>query len=646
MLLLKHIFIVCLNFHYGEAPYSYLQLQIVTDFSFSVGLTEMYACIVLLLAIPQVTAQSSSGPVENVTWTSQQVTVSRPVPPVPRMTCRDVTSNGTSACPLGYYCRNGTCKCLAAPQGTISCSKGDLAIIHCYCATYNTEKSLLQIGKCVYNCLNNTDLSTYTSYRPLPSDGDSLNATVCSYLNRAGALCGRCLPQQYMTAYSYNFTCMHCHHVIWNWFRYIMAAYLPLTLFYFIVLFFKVNVVSSSLHAVVLGSQIMSWPQMCRILHLNYPQIDGAIKVLLSLYGIWNLDFFRPFYTDICLEIGNLPTLALDYVIAVYPLLLMIISYLLIVLYDRNYRVVTIMWRPFRLLFSLFRRNWDIRTSVIDAYATFFLLSFMKFLSVSFDLLVPTKVCNLHGDQHNYSWVLYYAGDIEYFGKEHLPYGILAIAVTCVFVILPTVTLAFYQFAFFQKFLNLFPFRWYILHTFVDSFQGCYKNGTEPGTRDCQWFSAAYLVLRCICFLLYGITLNSAFYPSFILFMFSFILLLVLVQPYKTSASRHLKTNIVFLIIISMFFEAFSSVSVSNIRANTTFLVLASCLSLIPLVCIVVLMFHGIFCRKQFYLELANRFRSRFRGYEALGDSAEDVDSDRVVNPQEYPAIPVRPLVD
>ena len=74
---------------------------------------------------------------------------------------------------------------------------------------------------------------------------------ICSYLNRTGALCGT-IPQQYMSAYSYNFTCMHCHHVIWNWFRYIMAAYLPLTLFHFIVLFFKGEcIVSGSLHAVV-----------------------------------------------------------------------------------------------------------------------------------------------------------------------------------------------------------------------------------------------------------------------------------------------------------------------------------------------------------------------------------------------------------
>ena len=175
---------------------------------------------------------------------------------------------------------------------------------------------------------------------------------------------------------------------------------------------------SGSLHAVVLGSQMMSMPQFCRILHPSDTQIDNPIKVLLSLYGIWNLDFFRPFYSDICLGIGILPTLALDYVIAVYPLLLMIISYQLIVLYDMNYRVVTIMWRPFRLLFSLFRRNWNIKTSVVDAYATLFLLSFVKFLSVSFDLLVPTKVYNLPGDHYNYTLALYYAGDIEYFASS------------------------------------------------------------------------------------------------------------------------------------------------------------------------------------------------------------------------------------
>ena len=151
---------------------------------------------------------------------------------------------------------------------------------------------------------------------------------------------------------------------------------------------------------------------------------------------------------------GPLPTLALDYAIVVYPILLMVFTYLLIVLYDRNYRVITAMWRPFRVLFSYYRRNWDVRTSVIDSYATFFLLSNVKFLSVSFDLLVPTRVYELHQHHYNYSLGLYYAADIEYFGSEHLPYGILAIIMCLFFVILPVTTLALYPFSFFQRFLS------------------------------------------------------------------------------------------------------------------------------------------------------------------------------------------------
>ena len=157
-----------------------------------------------------------------------------------------------------------------------------------------------------------------------------------------------------------------------------MAAYLPLTLFYVVILFFKINVTSSYFLAVIVYCQSLSLPFFSRLImnvivyNTNLSSFITACKIFLSIYGIWNLDFFRPFYSDICLGMGPLPTLALDYLIAVYPLLLMVITYLLIVLYDRNYRVITAMWRPLRVLFSYYRRNWDVRTSVIDSYATFF----------------------------------------------------------------------------------------------------------------------------------------------------------------------------------------------------------------------------------------------------------------------------------
>ena len=147
------------------------------------------------------------------------------------------------------------------------------------------------------------------------------------------------------------------------------------------------------------------------------------LKIFLTLHGIWNLDFFRPFYSDICLGIGFLPTLALDYAIAVYPLLLMVVIYLLVKLYDENYRVIVFLWKPFKIIFSFFKRNWNIRSSLIDSFATFFLLSNIKFLSVTFDLLAPVPIYKLLQSGYNQTWGLYSVGDIEYFGKEHLPYA-------------------------------------------------------------------------------------------------------------------------------------------------------------------------------------------------------------------------------
>ena len=265
-------------------------------------------------------------------------------------------------CPPGLFCEEGACQCADLyPFDIISCNGTASSLLDCYCATWDRDGNVTLTGSCVYSCFE-------VYYVPLPQEIDKLNDKMCKQWRRTGALCGRCLPDHYPLAYSFNVTCVLCPHVGWNWFRYMMAAYVPLTLFYVMILFLKINVTSSYLLAVVVYCQSLSIPAFSRLIMIvvfyesNFSFIT-ADKIFLSLYGIWNLDFFRPFYSDICLGMGPLPTLALDYAIAVYPLLLMVITYLLIVLYDRNYRVITAMWRPFRVLFSYYRRNWDVRTS-------------------------------------------------------------------------------------------------------------------------------------------------------------------------------------------------------------------------------------------------------------------------------------------
>ena len=574
-----------------------------------------------------------SGPLMAASWSHQNV-------------CSN--DSHENLCPPGLFCttpilanhtqkqnKGGECVCGGHyPQDIMLCDQAQVSsyVLDCFCATFSESRNLIQVGACFFNCGNLTKEKFHDDvYHALDRNVSCLNDNMCGYFKREGTLCGRCQSNHYPLAYSFDLRCMKCQHVGWNWGRYIMAAYLPLTVFYLFVLFFKINAVSSHLHPVIFYSQFISIPAMSRIvlsaIHTK-PVYLRVAKALLSFYGIWNLDFFKPYYTDICLRTSMLGTLALDYAIAVYPLFLMLITYFLIVLYDRNYKVVTTTWKPFRALFTLFRRNWDIRTSVIDVYATFFLLSNIKFLSVTFDLLVPTHVYDINPNNYSKTLVLYYSGDVKYFGEEHLPYAILALFMLMVFVIIPTVIFSLYPFAFFQKFLNVIPCRWHVLHTVMDAFQGCYKDGTEPGSRDCRWFTAIFLVFRPILFLIYTFTLSSAYFALSAIAILLLVLLIINIQPFKSQVARYMKINSTFLIFLAIFHMSLTGLDVAGIKVHRyikTFYVITVLTGVIPLVYAFLMIFYWIFSRRRFGLKLAYKIKAWKGGYEHFDGNEDDI---------------------
>ena len=76
----------------------------------------------------------------------------------------------------------------------------------------------------------------------------------------------------------------------------------------------------------------------------------------------------------ICVNVDTLQTLALDYVITFYPLILLVVTYALIQVHTCNFRIIRLMCRPFRRCTEHFRSQWDVRTSIVEAFATFLLL--------------------------------------------------------------------------------------------------------------------------------------------------------------------------------------------------------------------------------------------------------------------------------
>ena len=92
----------------------------------------------------------------------------------------------------------------------------------------------------------------------------------------------------------------------------------------------------------------------------------------------------------------------------------------------------------------VFRKNWDIRTSLIDSFAT---LLYLKFLSVAYDLLLPVYVYQLPPSGNlTISRRLFYDASIPYFGREHLPYAVVAIVALAFFAVLPAMVLLLYPF--------------------------------------------------------------------------------------------------------------------------------------------------------------------------------------------------------
>ena len=527
---------------------------------------------------------------------------------------------------LCIVCNDGLSKCGHIPHDILQCrSQGNISVLDCHCITYSEseKESQAEIGNCVYNCINKRR-SEFTDpmYHTLPKNTSDSNEVLCGKeFFRDGTLCGKCKDGYFPQVYSFNLTCVKCPHGRANWWKFVLIAFLPLTIFYFIVVFFKINASSPNLYGIIGYSQAMTMPGLARLITLslrNHPTYLTGWKFVGSLYGIWNLDFFRAFDLGICLGTDTLQTLSLDIAVGIYPLMLMVLSYVLIDLYDRNFRLLVILWKPFRKVFGLFRRNWEIRTSVIDAFSTFFLLSNIKLLSVSFDLLIPVKVYRLSSSKgFHHSWWLFFDATIPYFKEKHLPYAILAIVMLFVFVFIPVVLLILYPFRWFQKLLNIFPFRWYILHTFMDSFYGCYKNGTQPGTRDCRWFASLFYILRFLFFIIALFTLNSMFFIFCSMCLILFAILLLNIDPFKADLSRYSDINIFFILLLASWCVSMTGVNIAILLqydAMFVYFILAGIFGVLPIFYVPAIITYWMFSHRKFAFEFVRRIQALRQG--------------------------------
>ena len=314
-----------------------------------------------------------------------------------------------------------------------------------------------------------------------------------------------------------------------SWWLYITAAFLPVTVFIVVILAFRISVISPKLHGFVCFSQIVASPIQLRVIiaatKYTTPAVRTLSKIIATLYGVWNLDFFRMLISGICLHLNTLQVLALDYLIAVYPMLLMVVAYVLVELHNCGFKPILILWKPFHYFSVRFRREWDIQTSLVDAFVTFFILSTTKLFSVSFELLMPTTLHVANGDTLGLH--LYYDANIEYMKHEHIYYALLALTVLGLSMLLPLSLIVLSTFSCVRDRL-----RFRIVRDFLYTLQMYYKDGTN-GTRDCRWFAGYYPACLFGTYLLYAFTLNTFLYLIVTVYYIIAAIIVLLVEPYK-----------------------------------------------------------------------------------------------------------------
>ena len=560
-----------------------------------------------------------------------------------------VDAHDNPSCPTWFFpdsSLNNTCQCGNDIEGAVKCdnSTKEVSILPCYCMTY-AESTGPVVGTCFYNCINRKKIEV-ALYHPLPSNVTSLN--LCEYFNRAGQLCGKCKENYSIPVYSYDLKCVQCSSSQLGWVMYILVAFLPLTVFFILVLSCRLSATSPKLSAFVFVSQTVALGANVRIIlgQLEpYPTAQKLTKVILSLYGIWNLDFFRTLIPHICVDIDTLEALALDYAIAFYPLILLVITYAFIEVHACNFKALQFMSSQFN---RCARFQWNVRTSIVESFATFLLLSYIKFLSVSFDLLVPTRVYHVNGSL--VGMYLYYDATIEYFGDKHLPFAVLALFVMLVFIFFPLLLLLLYPMRFFQRCLGRCGVRWHALHIFIDAFQGYYKDGTN-GTRDCRYFATALLICRIVLFLIFAFSPTALFYGVAVLVFMGLAMAIAITQPYKAEFSMYNTVDSILVLVLALACAAAVCVDQTRLKAWkwTTFsIILLFLISVVPLLYISFVTLHWLCTRRKLGQSVIMKIRRWIRKDPrrmVVLDSEESL-PDRLINPAEYEEDMINPTAD
>ena len=446
-------------------------------------------------------------------------------------------------CPLWHVRRDNVCDCGAGIADSVSCDvSGSITVAVRLCMTWDNHSAV--VNRCPLPGQVVCSHDGYLGVTNISADtfGPEINNITCKRYNRKGTQCSQCIGGYGPAVFSDGFTCADCNSQYSHlWCLNLLLQLTMVTLMYVVVVLFQIKGTSSPLSVIITYTQIctyvMSLSASVRLTIVCYfgPTLT---TIILTIVGMCNLDFFRFVLPPVCIStsLKSINVLLFDYIIALYPILLTFLLYIVIELHDRNCWRIHHLTIPIKKFFNLFRKELNPRRTILNTCITFLLLAYSKLLFTSVSLLFAVRAYNSEGEVVPHSTVLLYDPSISLFHHEHIPYAVLSLCVIVTFILLPPLLLLCYPTRFFKVCLNQCGFkRWDILHLITDVFQGWFKDGTG-GSRDFRFVSSLYFLLRLALCGAFMIVLVCSYYHSWYVLGMCHIFLgtfFLISKPYK-----------------------------------------------------------------------------------------------------------------
>ena len=371
------------------------------------------------------------------------------------------------------------------------------------------------------------------------------------YDNNSLTPCTIC-PSGYGVSINKINDCVQCEDYFINILIFIGIEIIPITLMVLIIIMFNIQLTNGSINGLVFYSQVMFFIYSDLTLLTTSNQ---SVILFVIPCNIFSLDF-TPFLGKypLCIipNMSPLGAISFWYVIGFYPLLLLLLLYVWITLYDKGYKCVVFITRPFHRCMARFWSMTGIEPSFTHSIASIYILCFTQLAGTSFKLLRLRFNCNFFTNKADASPLFFYDSYVQYFHGVHAVAGSFAISVLLIMILLPSLYILLYPFKWFHKLLDCLHLRKQLLISLGDVFTGPYKNGTE-NTYDYRFFAGVYLIAK-IFVVLSCILLNFNFDIFYLILsksvqgciMFLLAIIILVFRPFKRNI--HSFTEVMILI--------------------------------------------------------------------------------------------------